>query len=166
MRYNLFQKRLLRRVEESASDAMSFPYVVTSGKPIPIDPLASLPGHVTVWPSKELQISAFSAGIRHWIKRDCFEDKYSEYLPSEEGVQVRRITGSSFGVAALEYSEILDILAYPDDYASDISAAKTDVPVVTVVPPSSQLNSETASSSQLSSSHMSRTFIIFLLCMA
>ena len=168
MRYNLFQKRLLRRVEETPSDAMSFPYVVTSREPIPIDPLASLPAHVTPWPSQELQISTFSVGIRRWIKRHCFEDKNSEYLPSEEGVQARRITGSSLGVAALEYSEILDILAYPDDYASDTSAAKTDVPVVTIVPPSSQLNSEPASSSQLPSSpsHMSRTFIIFLSCMA
>jgi hypothetical protein len=164
IQYNLFQKRLLRRVEETPSDAI--PYVVTSREPIPIDPLASLPAHVTVRPS-ELQISAFSVGIRRWIKRDCFEDKYGEYLPSEEGVQARRITGSSFGVAALEYSEILDILAYPDDYVSDTSA-RTDVPVVTIVPPSSQLNSETASTSQLPSSpsHMSRTFIIFLLCIA
>ncbi|KAF8351377.1 hypothetical protein F5887DRAFT_1069095 [Amanita rubescens] len=139
---------------------MPFPTVITSREPIPIDPLASLPAHVTVRPS-ELQITAFSVGIRRWIKRGCFEDKYSEYLPSEGGVQAQRITGSSLGVAALEYSEILDILAYPDYYVSDTSA-KTDVPVVTIVPPSSQLNSETASTSQLPSSlsHMSPSILV------
>ncbi|KAK2466277.1 hypothetical protein APHAL10511_001919 [Amanita phalloides] len=144
MRYSLFQKRLLRRLDETPPDAVSFPFVIRSRKPIPNDPLASLPLHVTVWPSKALQVNSFSIGIRRWVTRPCFEDTHCEYLPSEEGIVVQRVTGTSFGVAAIEFSEALDILAYPDYYTSDTPAAKADVPAVTIVPPSSQLNPETA----------------------
>lgn len=168
IRYNMFQKRLLRRVEEIPSDVASFPYIVTNRISVPIESMASLPAHVTVWPSKSLHVSAVSVGIKRWINRPCFEETHSEYLPSGDGVKARRVTGSSsLGVAAIEYSETLDILAYPDYYSSD-TPAKTDVPLVTVVPPSSQLNSEIAPSPQppSSASHMSRMSIIISLYIA
>lgn len=168
IRYNMFQKRLLRRVEETPSDVASFPYVVTSHKPVPIESMASLPAHVTVWPSKSLHVTAVSVGIKRWINRPCFEETHSEYVPSGDGVKARRVTGSSLGVAAIEYSETLDILAYPDYYTSDTPVGKTDVPLVTVIPPSSQLNSEIPPSLQppSSASHMSRMSTIISLYIA
>jgi hypothetical protein len=164
IRYNMFQKRLLQRMEETSSDTAPFPYVVANRKPVPIESLSSLPTHVTVWPSKALHVSTFSVGLKRWITRPCFEETHSDYFLSEDGVKARPIIGSSLGVATIEYSETLDILAYPDYYASDTAVAKTDIPVVTVVPPSSQLNSEIASSPQppSSTSHMSCMFTIIL----
>ncbi|KAF8621657.1 hypothetical protein AX15_007671 [Amanita polypyramis BW_CC] len=148
MRYIMFQKRLSQRVDETPSNPVSFRSLVTNRRSMTVDVPASLPSDVTTWPSKTHQFTSFSLGVRRWISRPCFEDTHIEYLSSEEGFVTRRISGTSLGVAAIDYSDILDILAYPDYYTSDTPAARADLTDVTVIPPSTQLNPETSATLQ------------------
>lgn len=133
MQYTLFQKRLLGRVNETSSDALSLP-IVTTRRSVSRDPLASLSPYDIPWPSKTLQITPYSVGVRRWIARPCFEDAHNVYFPSAEGIVARQVSGTSLGVPALDYSDALDTLADPSYYSPD--ASSTEIPIVTVVPPS------------------------------
>jgi len=54
-----------------------------------------------------------SRGTDRWITRPCFEERYSVYLPSPSGIQPKHVS-ASLAIAALEYSEHLDVMAHPD----------------------------------------------------
>ncbi|KAM6495808.1 hypothetical protein JOM56_008514 [Amanita muscaria] len=133
MQYTLFQKRLLGRINETSSDVLSLP-IVTTRRSVSRDPLASLSPYDIPWPSKTLQITPYSVGVRRWIARPCFEDAHNVYFPSSEGIVARQVSGTSLGVPALDYSDALDTLADPSYYSPD--ASSTEIPIVTVVPPS------------------------------
>ncbi|KAF8974479.1 hypothetical protein BDZ97DRAFT_1911658 [Flammula alnicola] len=64
-------------------------------------------------PSASSKLFPASPGLRHWIARPCFEDRYLIYFPSESGVDCRHVA-SSMAIAALEYSEHLDVMVDPD----------------------------------------------------
>ncbi|KAG2367300.1 hypothetical protein BDR07DRAFT_1393611 [Suillus spraguei] len=60
---------------------------------------------VDIWPKKQF-LRSNSEGLGNWVARPCYEDRE----PSGE-IVTSRITGSQFGVAALEFSDPLQILA-------------------------------------------------------
>lgn len=57
------------------------------------------------------QSRTFSQGLQKWALRPCFEDRMDVWVPGEGDLLCTRVTGSSVGVAALEISEHLDVLA-------------------------------------------------------
>jgi len=75
--------------------------------PPPSFPDASRPTNVS-------KIFPASPGIRRWIARPCFEDRYVVYLPSPTGVDIRPVSAAAMAIAALEFSEHLDAMADPD----------------------------------------------------
>ncbi|KAH0839873.1 hypothetical protein J3R83DRAFT_824 [Lanmaoa asiatica] len=57
-------------------------------------------------------VSFYSRGLENWVARPCFEDRLQLWTRSDSGEIVRtRIPGSHLGVAALEFSESLELLA-------------------------------------------------------
>ncbi|KAJ7590938.1 hypothetical protein C8J56DRAFT_1163015 [Mycena floridula] len=63
-------------------------------------------------PSKSSNISSFSSGLRRWISRPCFEDRYTVWAVVDGTISHHPVTPSSskFGVAALEYSQSLEAM--------------------------------------------------------
>ena len=63
--------------------------------------------------SDSFQIRTYSQGLQRWALRPCFEDRVAVYTaePGTGNVLCTRVAGPSFGVAALEISEALDVLA-------------------------------------------------------
>ena len=60
------------------------------------------------------RVSNVSAGLKRWISRPCFEDRMSVYTPGpsrQSDVLVHNVSGSTFGVAALEVSAPIELLA-------------------------------------------------------
>lgn len=57
-------------------------------------------------------VSFYSSGLENWVSRPCFEDRLQLWTRSDSGEIIRtRIPGSHLGVAALEFSESLELLA-------------------------------------------------------
>lgn len=61
------------------------------------------------------RVSNVSQGLKQWVSRPCFEDRVSVYTPGPSGrpgdVVVCNVSGGILGVAALEVSEAIEILA-------------------------------------------------------
>ncbi|KAF8897619.1 hypothetical protein BD779DRAFT_1667567 [Infundibulicybe gibba] len=81
-------------------------------------------------------------GVQRWISRPCFEDRFDEFTPVDGIVTRRRVTGTSFAVAALEYPELLDLMAgfeydvSPAFIPEDPKASKeADSPITSPSPP-------------------------------
>ncbi|KAF9464465.1 hypothetical protein BDZ94DRAFT_497077 [Collybia nuda] len=72
----------------------------------------SLPSSVFDEPalSKTTVVSLTSRGLRRWISRPCFEDRYTVFFPDGDGVAHKHVTGGTLAVAALEYSEAIDAM--------------------------------------------------------
>ncbi|KAJ3473567.1 hypothetical protein NLI96_g12938 [Meripilus lineatus] len=68
-----------------------------------------------------------SQGLKLWVNRPCFEDRMAVFLPDQDTgvIKPMRISGSGFGVAALEYSESLEILAGIYDPQDDLLMMRT-----------------------------------------
>ncbi|PPQ98545.1 hypothetical protein CVT24_004036 [Panaeolus cyanescens] len=108
-----FQRRqLLSRLESQVDVSPILPFAAKQPPPIP----ASHPSPNDICrPSSDSKLSSSSLGIQRWINRPCFEDRYLVYLPFEDGqVDAHPVTASSLAIAALEYSEHLDVMADPD----------------------------------------------------
>jgi len=60
-------------------------------------------------------LSNVSQGLKRWISRPCFEDRMSVYTPGPSGrsddVVVHNVCGGVLGVAALEVSGTIEVLA-------------------------------------------------------
>ena len=57
-------------------------------------------------------VSFYSSGLENWVSRPCFEERLQLWTRSDSGEIIRtRIPGSHLGVAALEFSESLELLA-------------------------------------------------------
>ena len=61
------------------------------------------------------RVSNVSRGLKQWISRPCFEDRTSVYTLGPSGrpddIIVHNVAGGTFGVAALEVSETIELLA-------------------------------------------------------
>lgn len=60
-------------------------------------------------------LSNVSQGLKRWISRPCFEDRMAVYTPGPSGrfddVVVHHVSGGALGVAALEISGTIEVLA-------------------------------------------------------
>lgn len=124
----MFRRRLLERLEKlSADDEKAILPLGSRSAPVSIKPPA-LPDHETSHPSNTILIFRASPGVRRWISRPCYEDRFSVFLPSEDGVRQTPVVGV-LAVAALEYSEFLDVMVDPDfDPSSPPLELLQDVP--------------------------------------
>lgn len=86
-------------------------------------------------------VSLHSSGLENWVSRPCFEDRLQLWTRSDSGEIIRtRIPGSHFGVAALEFSESLELLAgtlpeSDEDVEADIAfdpASEFTLPLLTL----------------------------------
>ncbi|KAJ3479385.1 hypothetical protein NLJ89_g12330 [Agrocybe chaxingu] len=69
-----------------------------------------------------MKIFSSSSGVRAWVARPCYEERNLIYLPNQAaGIDVRPIS-SLLAIAALEYSEYLDVMVDPDFLSSPPSA--------------------------------------------
>jgi len=125
MRHQMLKRQLLKRLQDlSAEDAKEILPFSLRNSPIPL-PALNLPSHEVTYPPKSAQIFFASPGIRRWISRPCFEDRFSVFLPSRDGVRQTPVVGS-LAVAALEYSELLDAMVDPDSDPSFPSESSQD----------------------------------------
>ncbi|OAX44564.1 hypothetical protein K503DRAFT_764973 [Rhizopogon vinicolor AM-OR11-026] len=81
----------------------------------PVILVKEAPAHnsdIDVWPKAQL-FRRISGGLGNWVARPCFEDRVLVWTRQEPSGQVvtSDVAGSQFGVAALEFSEPLYILA-------------------------------------------------------
>ncbi|KXN89662.1 hypothetical protein AN958_05529 [Leucoagaricus sp. SymC.cos] len=113
MRRVMFKRRLLNRLERLSADEEKaiLPFALKAAPVPPVVPI--LPSHEATRPPETSHIFAASPGVRRWISRPCFEDRYSILLPSQDGVRRTPIVGT-LAVTALEYSEFLDVMVDPD----------------------------------------------------
>jgi len=57
------------------------------------------------------QSRTFSQGLQRWAMRPCFEDRMEVWALEEGNLLCTRVAGPGFGVAAIEISEHIDVLA-------------------------------------------------------
>lgn len=102
--------------------------------------------------SKTTLISLTSRGLRRWISRPCFEDRYAVIVPDGDGgVVYQRVVGGTHAVAALEYSEAIDAMVDFDLPEADLlpppaPALMIEIPSPAIEPPSVVLSSPTSTS--------------------
>ncbi|KJA30194.1 hypothetical protein HYPSUDRAFT_196448 [Hypholoma sublateritium FD-334 SS-4] len=82
-------------------------------RPLPVARPHTAHPHDASRPPTTTKILPASPGLRRWIARPCFEDRYVIYSQSASGIDVRPIS-SSWAIAALEYPEHLDVMVNPD----------------------------------------------------
>jgi len=72
----------------------------------------------------KFQIRTYSEGLQSWALRPCFEDRVDVWAPEEGTGNVlrTRVIGPNFGVAALEISTALDVLAGAIAEESDLDS--------------------------------------------
>ncbi|GBE79717.1 hypothetical protein SCP_0209180 [Sparassis crispa] len=166
---SMLRRHLLRRLDRARTLAPSEQYSLA--------PFASRRGHPTAashrGPSRNSvqtiddvavsdgkRIGMHSDGLRLWAERPCFEDRMVVYLPAHPGsvqnVVCIPVSGPGLGVAAIEFSETLELLAglYDPDAEVAATAEAEDANVlpawlldVTLTPPLSLSSSATPESS-------------------
>ncbi|OCH94134.1 hypothetical protein OBBRIDRAFT_789656 [Obba rivulosa] len=168
LRIRMFKQRLLRRLEGGLMPAEERMLAPLGGRRRPL-PRPSLHFDDTAVPADAVQgVASHSEGLRKWVSRLCFEDRLVVYLPSahadEEVVWTRVCAG--LGVAALEFSEGLELLAYgadaegapgggfqdadpPSGTPSSLSPASSDPPTpASIAPPFGSLSVSAPSQSR------------------
>ncbi|RDB22841.1 hypothetical protein Hypma_010088 [Hypsizygus marmoreus] len=112
----LLKTRLRARLDDSTRSPISAEELsiasLASRRISPVVPLSPPPHPYNASaPSRTTLISLTSQGLRRWIARPCFEDRYAVFTPAEDGTVVcQRVVGTALAVAALEYSEVLDAM--------------------------------------------------------
>lgn len=117
MASTLFRTQILRRLDRhdlTVSEERSIAAFTSSrSQPIKSQFLLSKLDDGPVCDLK--RVSNVSRGLKQWISRPCFEDRVSVYTPGPSGqlddVVVSNVSGGALGVAALEVSETIEILA-------------------------------------------------------
>lgn len=106
-------KRALLRTLESLSPAEERSIAPLGRRPAIL--VKEAPAHnpdIDTWPKAQF-LRRNSEGLGNWVARPCFEDRVLVWTRQEPSDQIvtTGISGSQFGVAALEYSDSLQILA-------------------------------------------------------
>lgn len=137
----MFRSHLLSRINDSSFN--EDPSILPMGRrstPAVI-PSPTLSPFNEPYPSKSTKILASSPGIRRWIERPCFEDRFIIYVSTEEGL-ARQPVASDLAVAALEFSEAIDVMVIPDFDEDTLQKEKSsympwsvEPDVVVVTPP-------------------------------
>ncbi|KAG1752708.1 uncharacterized protein EDB91DRAFT_1216377 [Suillus paluster] len=106
-------RRALLRMLESLSSAEERGIAPLARRPeILVKEATSHNSDVDTWPKPQF-LRRNSEGLGNWAARPCFEDRVLVWTRQEPSGQIvtTGISGSQFGVAALEFSEPLQILA-------------------------------------------------------
>lgn len=127
MASTLHRTRLLRRLTRhdlTASEERSIA-TLTSRRASSTKSQILLPKPEDGAVSDAKRLSNVSQGLKRWISRPCFEDRTSVYTLGPSGrpddVVVRNVAGGALGVAAIEVSEAIEVLAgYNVDEQSEI----------------------------------------------
>ncbi|KAJ7781147.1 hypothetical protein B0H16DRAFT_1877924 [Mycena metata] len=78
--------------------------------PIPVAPPSSLPWFNDRALTAEMRLSPSSPGLRRWMSRPCFEERFTVWVPLNGVITAQPVQGSSLAVAELEYSAALDAM--------------------------------------------------------
>ncbi|KDR83658.1 hypothetical protein GALMADRAFT_661005 [Galerina marginata CBS 339.88] len=116
IRVAMFRKHLLSRLHRpdppSSAELSSIrPFGTTPPPSILSPPAPSFPD--SAYPPKATKIFPASPGVRRWIARPCFEDRHQVYLAVQGRLDCGPVSATA-AVAALEYSEYLDVVVDPD----------------------------------------------------
>nr|GAT59923.1 predicted protein [Mycena chlorophos] len=113
----MHKTRLLRRLhdtDQSTRPAQLSLLPFASHPPPPTthpDQSPMLPWYHIRAPPSTMTISDTSAGLRRWMSRPCFEERFAVWFPDEGGHVVSQpVQGSAAAVAELEYSPSLEAL--------------------------------------------------------
>ncbi|PPQ94027.1 hypothetical protein CVT25_009875 [Psilocybe cyanescens] len=138
-RKEMFAAHLLSRLSDLSPSELSSitpfaskPTYSLLSPPPPNFPNASHPvaTHTKAFPS--------SPGLRRWISRPCFEDRHQVYLATDSGVVCLPVSAASLAVAALEYSEHIDVMIDPDFDQYPTSPARNVFEPSSVAEPTTQ----------------------------
>lgn len=125
LRRVVLKRRLLQRLGSlSAQDEKELLPFASLNTPAPSQAPA-VPDHNAVHPSNTAQTFSASPGLRRWISRPGFEDRFVVFQHSKDGIHQGPIVGT-LAVAALEYSELVDVMVDPDFDPSLISPGPLD----------------------------------------
>ena len=142
IRVRLLKSRLLRSLEtpvlEASSSSIEFAFSTAelenlARRPVPTTSApASTPASAShtrdanaPYPPPTLPPIPYSLGIRRWIARPCFEDRYRVWT-SDSSNYPSPVSAASLAVAALEYSEQLDVMADPDVFVYTTTGGDRD----------------------------------------
>ncbi|KAL0566276.1 hypothetical protein V5O48_015737, partial [Marasmius crinis-equi] len=138
----MHKRRLLERLRDRPSltrreEDSILPF---RSKKMPSPALAQEASVNEVAPRKTDKITGFSPGLRQWTNRPPFEERLCIWLPIGETITCQRVS-SAFAVAALEFSESLEVMA-------DLPASPSS-PTFSVTPPLSPSSGPSASAPEL-----------------
>ncbi|CAK5275526.1 unnamed protein product [Mycena citricolor] len=152
MQTTMHKMHLLRRLTEPDVSTLSpihdrsISSLASRPSPAPVDPPSSLPWYNISVVSVSMGITAISPGLRRWISRPCFEEKFVVHVPLDGSIVSRAVPGSSFGVPELEFSGAIDAMAglLVDERDLSVISASSDVsPVLRSTSLKPQLQVET-----------------------
>ncbi|KAF8845858.1 hypothetical protein BDN67DRAFT_961507 [Paxillus ammoniavirescens] len=123
MESELHRKALLTRLDSLSSSAESSIAQLASKKVAPNSQI--YPNFQDDFFPSANSVTVHSNGLSNWVSRPCYEDRARVWTRGDSGeVTCTRIPGSQLGVAALEFSETLELLAgtllESDDSTPDI----------------------------------------------
>jgi hypothetical protein len=162
LRTRMLKSHLLRTLQRpsglSSSDTLLVSVFSTRSAPPRTGRTAPLVDEHAVDPSR---LSAASYGLRRWISRPCFEDRFSVWLLSKDSAELSThvVTSPGFAVAELEFSIVLEALA--GLYAPQSDSDNGYIPTELLDPPAPA--EEDSESSSSSSSLLSGEYLLFLL---
>ncbi len=187
LRSSMLKTHLLRRLLDPADpltaaeqDAI-LPFSLKSPPP-PVLPGSSSDSVDEVALPKSAKVVGYSEGLRRWVNRPCFEDRFAVWIRTDDDITQHRVTGTRFAVADLEYSEALEAMAdfsqqlyqqlsLPSQHPVELpphAVAPPPQPLPAPEPPEPELETEMPSptseapppSPSSSSSHTSRKSVI------
>ncbi|KAF8165265.1 hypothetical protein B0H34DRAFT_231065 [Crassisporium funariophilum] len=125
VRISMFRQRMLRRLQSSALTSAELAAILPIASKTIIPVITHPPSDIDISrPQKSTKIFLASPGIRRWITRPCFEDRYMVYLATNTGIDCRPVSASSLAIAALEYPEHFDVMVNPDFEHSSLHPEK------------------------------------------
>lgn len=118
LRSTMHKTHLLRRLASTAptdqgltrvEEASILPF---GSRPIPtVIPLRGPPSFNEEAIPATTQVTPISPGLSRWIARPCFEDRFVVWIPVDGSIIRQGVSGTSFAVADLEYSEAIEYMA-------------------------------------------------------
>ncbi|KAH9951609.1 hypothetical protein B0H21DRAFT_887998 [Amylocystis lapponica] len=148
---HMFKTHLLRRLEHglTPSEERSLAALSRRPPPPPLTPMAPSLTLDDTAVADAKRVSKHGEGLRRWAERPCFEDRMVLYVPAETsaggaersaatGIVSVHVSGTGFGVAALEISETLELLSGlydPDAEAQPEQQEAPWAPIFELTPP-------------------------------
>jgi len=126
MESRMHKARILRRIDhQQITQGQNLSIISFGMRPPPTKRPSLQLDDETVSPT--FLVRTYSQGLQRWAMRPCFEDRMAVWTLEERTGKVMhtRVTGTSFGVATLEISEAVDVLAGAISEESDLEPPST-----------------------------------------